>query len=314
MNKKNNRDQQTAVLRQAQERRKQQKREQVFRAIESIQTSGKPLTFPNIAAVAGCSVSYLYKWTELTEYIHDLQQQKNQQLNRIESKEPGPHSLQTLYEVAKRRIGELVAENGELKRQNERLRGHVAEVFELRSECERLRTQLNRLTAPSPDQKVVSLHSIPQDTDSLTPQNISDEISGLIAELGLKIGVRLEREIAKHDPEQVKLAISAFKQYRSQNQINNPGACLLAMIRDEAEPNVPQKVMNVENEEFERWYRQAIERGFCQDVPPQYLPVQSGEILVRVINIQVPSGYELLAWQVAKVKMEEDGKGSSSLI
>ena len=126
--------------------------------------------------------------------------------------------------------------------------------------------------------------------------------------------MRLEREIAKHDPEQVKLAISAFKQYRSQNQINNPGACLLAMIRDRAEPNVPQKVINVENEEFERWYRQAIERGFCQDVPPQYLPVQSGEILVRVINPHVPSGYELLPWQVAKVKMEEDGNSSSSLI
>lgn len=70
----------------------------------------------------------------------------------------------------------------------------------------------------------------------------------------------------------MKLAISAFEQYRSHNSIESPGACLLAMIRDQAEPNVPLKAMTPLEDEFERWYCQAIESGFCQDVPKNIYP------------------------------------------
>ncbi len=84
------------------------------------------------------------------------------------------------------------------------------------------------------------------------------------------------------------------------------------MIRDEAEPNVPQLSMTPIEEEFERWYRQAIESGFCQDVPKKYLPVQLGEIMVRVNNDEFSSGYELLSWQIAKAKMEDDQDSSIS--
>jgi metal-responsive CopG/Arc/MetJ family transcriptional regulator len=312
MTKQHNREKQTAVLLSAQQKRKEQKREQVFRAIEEIQKSGKPLTFPNIAQVAGCSISYLYKWTELTEYIHDLQSQKTQKLNSLESKTPGHNSLKTLSEVFKQRIRELEDENRELKRQNENLRGHVAEIFELKSECERLRTQIKHLTTPESSSKVVSLNSVPKNPDNVALQNPSPEITHLITEMGIKIGVRLKQEIAKHEPEKVKLAISAFQQYRSHNSIENPGACLLAMIRDEALPNIPQKAITPVEDEFERWYRQAIESGFCQDVPKKYLPVQQGEILVRVSNDEFSSGYELLSWRIAKAKMELDEDSSIS--
>ncbi|MDZ8226945.1 hypothetical protein [Nostoc sp. ChiVER01] len=130
--------------------------------------------------------------------------------------------------------------------------------------------------------------------------------------MGIKIGVRLKQEIAKHDLTRVKLAISAFEQYRSHNSIENPGACLLAMIRDEAEPNVPLKAMTPLEDEFERWYCQAIESGFCQAVPKKYLPIQQGEIQVRVNNDKFSSGYELLSWQIAKAKMELDEDSSIS--
>jgi hypothetical protein len=84
------------------------------------------------------------------------------------------------------------------------------------------------------------------------------------------------------------------------------------MIRDEAEPNILQKAMTPVEDEFERWYRQAIESGFCQDVPKKYLPVQQGEILVRVSNDEFSSGYELLSWRIAKAKMELDEDSSIS--
>ena len=139
--------------------RRQQKKEQVLKAVQQLQTDNQPLTFPNIAKVAGCSVSYLYKWSEITTYIHDIQNQETQQLHQLEEKQPTPHGLKTLHEVSKQRIRELEVENRKLKLQNEKLRGHVAEIFELQEECERLRTQLRQLTSPQLSAKAGLFHS-----------------------------------------------------------------------------------------------------------------------------------------------------------
>ncbi|PMB16017.1 hypothetical protein CEN47_27160 [Fischerella thermalis CCMEE 5319] len=54
-------------------------------------------------------------------------------------------------------------------------------------------------------------------------------------------------------------------------------------------------------EEFERWYRQAGYRErFLSGCSEKYLPVQQGEILVRVSNDKFLSAYELLSWRIAK--------------
>ena len=241
MAKKHSREKQAAVLRRTQEKRKQQKKEQVLRAVQEILAQGKPLTFPNIAKVAGCSVSYLYKWDEIKAYIHELQNKKGTQLQQLEEKKPQPHSLKTLHEVSKQRIRELEAEIKELKRQNEKLRGHVAEIYELREERERLRSQLRELTTPSPSTKVVPIQTPSQKVSLSQSEDIPEEIMKVIKDMGIKLGVKLKREIANHDPQKVKLAIEAFQQYRSQTAIKSPEACLLTMIRDEAEPNIPQQ-------------------------------------------------------------------------
>lgn len=304
MTNKHNREKQSAVLHHAQQQRKQQKKEQVLKAIQHLLTDKQPLTFSNIAKVSGCSVSYLYKWPEITAYIHELQNQETQQLHQLSEKQPTPHSLKTLHEVSKQRLRELVAENRDLKRQNEKLRGHVAEIFELREECERLRTQLRQLSAPLPSTKVVPLQTISKKTAQASTYDISEEIAQLIQQMGIKLGVKLKREIAIHDPEKVKNAILAFGQYRSQTPINNPGACLLVMIRDEAEPNIPHKPTTPEEDEFERWYHEAIRVGFCQDLPKNYLPIQQGQVMVRVTRENSPAGYELMPWRDAKSLME----------
>ncbi len=222
----------------------------------------------------------------------------------LEEKQPTPNSLKTLHEVSKQRIRELVAENREIKRQNEKLRGHVAEIFELREECERLRTQLRLLTPPSQKMKVVPIHTISKKTAPASTDDIPEEIAQLIERMGIKLGVKLKREIAIHDPEKVKKAIAAFGQYRSQTPVNNPGACLLVMIRTGAEPNIPHQPTTPQEDEFERWYQEAICIGFCQDLPKNYLSTQQGQVMVRVTKENSPVGYELMAWRDAKAKME----------
>lgn len=160
MAKKHNREKQAEVLRRTQAQRKEQKKEQVLKAVQEIMAQKKPLTFANIAQVAGCSVSYLYKWDEIKAYIHELQHQENTQLNILEEPESKPNSLKTLHEVARQRIKNLEAEIKDIKQQNEKLRGHVVEIYELRDECERLRKQLRELTNPqSSSSKVIPIQT-----------------------------------------------------------------------------------------------------------------------------------------------------------
>ncbi len=283
-----NREKQAEVLRRTQAKRKEQKKEQVLKAIQEIQKHSKPLTFKNIATVAGCSVSYLYKWDDIKAYIHELQQKKETTLNSLEEPEgkDRPHSLKTLHQVAKDKIRRLEEEIRELKRQNEVLRGHVAEIYEIRDENERLRSQLRELTSSNSSSKIIPIRSSQtskvnlEETNSAAPvtdnqatsdtkssvinpekatskkaikgkkissnikqatKDIQPEIINSIKEMGLKVSKKLREEIDNRDPEQVKLSIEAFKQYRDNHEVKSQEACLLSMICDEAEPNTESK-------------------------------------------------------------------------
>lgn len=244
MAKKHSREKQAEVLRRTQAQRKEQKKEQVLKAIAEIKKQKKPLTFKNIATVAGCSISYLYKWDEIKAYIHEMQQQKQTTLNSIEEdNKERPRSLKTLHEVAKQRIRDLEGTIKDLKHQNEKLRGHVTEIYELRDENERLRTQLRELMNPTLSSKVIPIQASGKKSISSSPpeKDSTDSMIESIIELGLKVGNKLKEEITSREPEQVRLSIEAFKQYRDRHDVKSQEACLLSMIREEAEPNTENK-------------------------------------------------------------------------
>lgn len=240
-----NREKQAEVLRRTQAKRKEQKKEQVLKAIAEIRRQKKPLTFRNIATVAGCSISYLYKWDEIKAYIHELQQQKQNTINPIEEdSKDRPHSLKTLHEVSKQRIRDLEATIKDLKHQNEKLRGHVTEIYELRDENERLRTQLRELMSPTSSSKVIPIQASAKKNISFSPSEAEDStdlIVESIKEMGIKVGSKLREEITSREPEQVISSIEAFKQYRDSHDVKSQEACLLSMIRAEAKPNTESK-------------------------------------------------------------------------
>ena len=295
------RSKQTAVLKETQQKRKEQKRQQVFSAIQVLQEQGKTITFPNIAQVANVSVSYLYKWPQLKDYIQSLREKQAIQSKLPPPKrEPGPHSLKTLHEISRKRINELEDKVRELQQQNQLLRGHVVEIHELKDENERLCSQLRELMTPKTEGNVVSLKKvqIPQ-TPSAT-QDVDSEIVRRVEQLGIKLGVRLQKEIQKHSVSQVKLAIAAFEQYRSKNAVNSPGGCLLSMIKNEDEPNVSQVPASPESKDFDDWYMEAIKRGFCLNVPKNLLSIVGNQPMVKVINPSAPEGYVPIPWIEAK--------------
>lgn len=240
---KHNREKQADVLRRTQAQRKEQKKEQVLKAIRQLQQNEEPLTFSNIATVAGCSVSYLYKWPDITTYIHDLQNKYQTKLHSLEEKPVQPHSLKTLHEVSKYRIRELEVQIKELKSQNEQLRGHVAEIFELREECERLRTQLRDWTSSKQSTKVVSLQLPPKEIVNAKTDESFQGIVQLIEDMGMKVGRKLKEEIVRHETNNIKLSIEAFNQYRNKTSVDNLEGCLLSMIKKEAKPNVSEKTI-----------------------------------------------------------------------
>jgi hypothetical protein len=244
MVKKHNREKQADVLRRTQAERKEQKKEQVLKAIRQLQENKQPLTFPSIATVAGCSVSYLYKWPDITTYIHDLQNQDQTKLYSLEEKPVQPHSLKTLHEVSKQRIRELEVQIKELKCQNEQLRSHVAEIFELREECERLRTQLRDWTLSKQSTEVASLQRPLEEIADAETDESFQEIVQLIKDMGIQVGIKLNEEIVRHNFNKVKLSIEAFNQYRKKTPVDNPEGCLLSMIKKEAEPNFNEKTIS----------------------------------------------------------------------
>jgi len=278
---KGNREKQTETLRQTQQQRKEQKRQQVFEAVRALQRQGKTITFAAVARMARVSISYLYKWPEVKDFLQSLCEQQSRQLAPLPPEpEPGPDSLKTLHEVARKRIKELAAELQELKRQNELYRGYVAEVFELRDEVERLRASLRQLTEPRPNSKVVPLPAVASSTASDLDPSIVQKLEAL----GVKLGVRLRREMKQHKSEKVLRAMAAFEQYRLQHGVENPAGCLLQMIRDGAEPNVPLAAPVPEMDEFDPWYAEAIAQGFCLDIPRCYLSTVGTEPLVVALQ------------------------------
>ena len=69
-------DAKIAALKSAAEQKKQLAAENLEKAIRKLTQDNKPITFANVARVAGLSVSYLYKYPEIKERIETLRKQQ----------------------------------------------------------------------------------------------------------------------------------------------------------------------------------------------------------------------------------------------
>ncbi|MGF1674482.1 MAG: DUF6262 family protein [Rivularia sp. (in: cyanobacteria)] len=329
MSKNHSRDKQTSVLRRTQAKRKEQKKEQVLKAIQEILKQKKPLTFKNIATVAGCSVSYLYKWNDIKAYIHELQQKGENTLNSLEEprRADRPHSLKTLYQVTKDKIRKLEDEIKELKHQNEVLRGHVAQIYEIRDENERLRTKLRELTSHEGTVNIFQKQNekLSSEIEILTQENVelknklarntlksknkvtqikrptihvSDSVKTELKKLKLKINSTL-RKLIRENPEEVILeSIDALKYAMLKNEIKNPSGFLFKAIkyRWKVPENISKDIeTNIQQENefpkgFEEWFLSAIDNGFILNESPFTLPKNTeGDLLVKV-NCSSASG------------------------
>ncbi len=88
------------------------------------------------------------------------------------------------------------------------------------------------------------------------------------------------------------------------NPIAKPAACLRRAIEQGWVPNQKNEPTTPEQDEFDRFYADAISQGFLLDIPRNHLPIQNGEILVKVNQPSALAPWTTMDWKQAKTEYE----------
>lgn len=235
----------------AAERKKQEALKKTEEAIQALVKKNHKITIRSVAREAGVSVSYLYKYPELSHRIQTLREQQKsypvkpqspsskshqkiatQLRNRIKILEQEKEELSkeikifgaNIYEMSKSEnsLERLKAENLRLLEENKELRKQleVAEtnLFKTREYIltQGFKNKLDPRNETSKTEKVVQLITqekvITPGLSTIEMGELDDNIQSLLAELGIKLNKTLIKEIKEKPREQVLNAISVVQE------------------------------------------------------------------------------------------------------
>lgn len=307
MKREDTKDNRIDTLKKTQESRKQDCLLRVDKAIERLQKIRAKINFHTIAKEANLSVSYLYKYSELKQRISQIRsQQSSMPVSPVA--QPGSSSHAKIVSRFKERIHQLEKQNQELRQKNEALAGQVYRVHYLQEQVERQQQTIEDLQA-----RLKKAHT-QLNVDKVTPITIaksrqtSSSVQQEVKNLGLRLTESLNKVIRSRDEEVVMLSIKAFKQYQETHNIQNPAGCLRRAIEQGWVPNEALTASTPAIEEFDQFYADAITTGFLLDVPKNYLPVQGGEIVVKINRASVYGSWTPMPWRQAKAEYEHELK------
>lgn len=225
--------------------------------IEVMLAQGVTISQNEVARVAGVSVGFINKHLrDVVEKAKQRQQKSDGTLHTVRQLSAEAKELERL-KLMNRRLREQL---GEQRRANKELLAQVARVVDLEDEVDLLRKQNRALLASwqASQEKVINLPV----QNSLPIQNTSTQVEVALAQTGIKLSAKLNKEIRQHAPEAVLKAIESFEQYRTEHTVQKPAACLLRAIEEEWEPNLAQEPTTPKEREFDEWYTEAILQGF----------------------------------------------------
>lgn len=241
------------------------------KAIAELTKAGEEITFRSIAAKAGVSVSYLYKYEELKDRIKYL---REQQQREVRTKSSRPQQYQPASDKSKAvLIYNLREESKKLRLEIEGLRKHIevvqGKLYELSMVSEenaRLHRQLEKvmqelqeyrspkltaIVSPTNDSKVTSL-----DKKRSKRHDISDQIKSRLDAAGVRLNTTLTNTIKSVASEDIVIiAIEALSEAQERGNVENPGGWLNAAIRDgwmPSEKNLPKQ--KAERDVFKEWF------------------------------------------------------------
>ena len=263
-------DAKIAALKSAAEQKKQLAAENLEKAIRKLTQDNKPITFANVARVAGLSVSYLYKYPEIKERIETLRKQQLRAGKPTEPQKASDSSKAAIIYQLRERIKQLEAEITGLRKVNEGIAGRLyhlqgavdlaerlkSENAQLKTENSELKRQLeeyilhhaNLAVASPDDSKVVTL-----DNKRAGKSKINAEIKQQLDELGIKLNSTLTKTIKLAAEDTVLNAIKAFREALASSNIEKPGAWLKKAIEGGWIPNEEIK-QESELNVFNQWY------------------------------------------------------------
>ncbi|MCP6763259.1 MAG: DUF6262 family protein [Fischerella sp. CENA71] len=332
MSKENTKIARIERLKNTQAARQENARHQVNQAIESIRKMGGKINFHSVARVANVSISYLYKYPDIKQYITSLRSQSEAMPQAKSSTSVAHESDSKVISRLKQRLMQLENDKQELKRQNEALAGQVYRVHSLQEQVKRqqqiiedlhnsLKSAQSQLseTKITPITKVVINPGQNQQVASSvgnkvnTQSTISEQIQSELKAFGISLNSTLRRKILSHPELVVVQAIEALKQaIENGNTIHSPGAWLSTAIDDQWVKN--ESIFSSNDSpnhsyfslEFEQWYTEAIAIGFVLDVPINHLNLDRyNQPLVKVNKPGIfGAPYRETLWIEAKAEMD----------
>lgn len=231
-------------LKKTQADRKEDARERVYQAIKRIEKRGSKINFHTVAKEANVSVSYLYKYPELKQYIAELRSKQSSMPLASVSKPVSSKSHSQVVGRLKERIRQLEAENCKLKHKNEALAGQVYRVHYLQDQVERqqqtiedLETRLKEAYAQLTAFKVTPINQAKTLKESLPisevqKSGIPSRIQSELDKLGIQLNSTLTRIIKATDEEAVMDAIAALEQEMKTTEVVNLGGFLYSGIKE----------------------------------------------------------------------------------
>lgn len=291
-------------LKKTQESRKQDCLKRVYKTIERLQKIGAKINFHTVAKEANLSVSYLYKYPELKQHVAQLRSQQSSLPSTLVAK-PASSSHAKVVSRFKERIRQLEEQNQELRRKNEALAGQVYRVHYLQEQVERQQQTIEdlqvRLEEAHAQMSVAKVAPIAQAKSRQRSNVIQEELKSF----RIRLTESLNQVIRAHDEETVLLAIKAFKQYKETHKINSLAGCLRRAIEEKWVPNEASTPSTPQQDEFDQFYADAVAKGFLLDIPKNYLPVQGGEIVVKINRASVYGAWTPMPWHQAQAEYEK---------
>ncbi len=217
-------------LKKTQAARKEDARERVDKAIESLQKMGGKINFHTVAREANLSVSYLYKYPELKQLIGSLRSKKSHL--PPPAKPVSSKSHDRVVARFKERIKKLERENSELRRKNEALAGQVYRVHQLQEQVERQQQTIEDLQARLAEEQEQKSVSKVTPISSKIKVKVSDQVKAELDNLGIQLNGTLTKKINASTEETVLAAIEALKDQLNRGEVKNPGGWLARAIEE----------------------------------------------------------------------------------
>lgn len=232
-------------LRESAQRKRQATFEKVERGIQQLIKDKTPINFNTVTKASGVSKAWLYKEPEVKARIEKLRAQSSGTRKIPPKQQASDKSKDALIKTLKDRIKRLVAENQELRQQNQVAYGQVIRVGELERKIGRLEAENAKLREKQWSQKE-------QESENLQCQGLQ--------ELGVEMNSTLERLISQTPAGIVDAAMQSLKEATNSDRVKNPGGFLYKAITDAWKPN-DAWIEKSNMQDFNEWWKYAYSKG-----------------------------------------------------